>query len=176
MSFKGSHTRTTTKGDEDAGHRKGVTFHPRARMRLTIALDDFTDDEVQSYWYSKEEIEISRAAVHETIQLLRCNLELDTEHHCQRGLETAVGDSRRVKQQRRRAAADIVFSHQEEEWMKEGQALQMKAAEEYSLCCKSSHITAYMVGVADAYEERACCYGKGKRRTPPSSLNVQKWK
>lgn len=161
--------------------RKGVTFHPTARMRFTIAVNDFTEKEFQAYWYSTEEIQKSREEIYETISLLNLNIDLDNDHYCEHDLETLVGYLRQVKLQRRRIAADIVLRNQQEENSVDKNqeeehpcTLQEKIAEEYSMCCKSSNAIAYILGVANAYEARTYCYRTGRRRTP-SSFCTNKW-
>lgn len=178
-------TRTCKKGTNGKTTRrrtKGVTFYSKPKVWSTIALDDFTEEEFQAYWYSSEEIEKSTAEVFETVSLLNIDHDLDDEHHCKRGLETLIGHSRRVKIQRRRTAASIVLKNQEKE-KSVSENLgdehshdhnQDEAAREYSRCCKGSNAMEYMLGVADAYEARAYCCGQGKRRTPPS-LTSRKW-
>lgn len=145
-----------SKATRNQTNRATVTFCPTARVRRTISLDDFTEDEIRACWYSEVEIFNSRAEIQQTIALVSRNIELDDVHHCRRGLETATGNTKKVKMQRRRTAVDIVLSYQEaaEEDVVEEEYYKEKAAQEYSSYCKSSHIMAFMVGIADANEVR----------------------
>ena len=76
-------------------HQQSVTFSDSVQTWLIPPLYDLTDNELNSMYYSVDEIEAIRRHARITLDLSESDLEFDQEHFCHRGVWTKQEKVRR---------------------------------------------------------------------------------
>ena len=94
-------------------HGKSVSFNPNVRVRLTMSLDRYTQDEVEASWYSQEEYSDIRKECTKQIYMLNCGKTLRDKKYCSRGLEKFMEENAIAIADRRERAMDSVLMLQD---------------------------------------------------------------
>ena len=90
--------------------KKSVTFSESVKVKKTIHINNYTDDEIDACWYSDEECQMTRSDVKYAIQLVGNGLlEQDTEQYSRRGVECKTRENQLRRKQLRMAAWYAVF-------------------------------------------------------------------
>ena len=90
-------------------HKKSVVFKSHAVMRDTIALCDYSSEEVASCWYSSHEYEqIARECKIQIVKLDK-GKKFDDRKYCARGLECRTRQGSVINLKNKRDAVDIVL-------------------------------------------------------------------
>ena len=94
--------------------KKSITFSEAVKVKKTIHINNYTDDEIDACWYSNEECQRIRSDVKYAIQLVNNGLlEQDTEQYSRRGVECKTRENQLRRKQLRMAAWFAVFEEQE---------------------------------------------------------------
>jgi hypothetical protein len=125
--------------------QKSVSFSLRVKVRRTLHMNDYTDDEKLACWFGPEEMNKIRDDVFCTIDLIENMLEVDDENHCRRGLERMMLRGRELALHNREKARATVLHRQQE-----GVRNHDKIATAYQECTQSSTNIAYVMGVSAA--------------------------
>ena len=97
--------------------RKSVSFQKSVSYRRTISLNEYTKEEIDACWISKDEFKTINADIDVAVDLLLTgNLnkeDAEERHHCRRGLEyqTPKGELRRNRLQM--ATREVVLGEQD---------------------------------------------------------------
>jgi hypothetical protein len=96
---------------------KSVSFNKNAHMRLAIHINDYTVEEGEACWYSREDyIKMSNnvrcAANMIEEEEKNSTVVFDDVHYCRRGCENRTQNGAKRKLQRRREAITAVLSEQ----------------------------------------------------------------
>ena len=105
---------TSKSSENKKTNKKSVSFHESATFRYTIPLNEYTKEEINGCWFSKEEVEATRSDAKFAANLIDDgHLEQDTEEYCRRGLEyhTTLGSFRRSRLQN--ASCEAVLDEQD---------------------------------------------------------------
>ena len=93
-----------------------VSFLPSVRIRQTIRINDYTDDEIASAWYDETELDTVISDIKTTLLLIEeegvAAANSDPER-CTRGLESYTPEGQRLKERSRMKAKDAVLDEQE---------------------------------------------------------------
>ena len=112
---------STTTNSGISGTYSSVHFNPRTSVRVIPALDNYTDEELNSCFWSEQDDIASKDHIVETVKAIRAG-ELDDDsdndqHCCSRGLEQlATVRARDEVKQRRRRILHAVMDEQDFQW------------------------------------------------------------
>eukprot|EP00934_Nitzschia_sp_Nitz4_P002852 Nitzschia sp. Nitz4//scaffold186_size43309//26910//27404//NITZ4_007321-RA/size43309-processed-gene-0.3-mRNA-1//1//CDS//3329539770//2842//frame0 len=126
--------------DSQVTRAKQVSFNEKCRVRLTKHLEDYSDKEYFSCWYSAEEKAAIKSDLADDIARMERSEIADEIHTTYRGLESHSKNARRQKLKRRHDAIDSVvgqFRGPDDE----------EIAETYREHSYTSRIAAYYVGL-----------------------------
>ena len=100
-----------------------VTFCPTAKMRLTLHINDYTNDEIDASYYSREDYSGFRQDVKSTIDLMDVGAEIKNIHCnpkqsecsdvCERGADHYTKEAIKTRFSIRRATYSAVFKAQD---------------------------------------------------------------
>lgn len=91
-----------------------VSFNERVRAKKTIHITDFSEDEVQAYWYGDDEFRrIKRDVKFEASLLENECLEENDSKYCGRGLENFTTSGAKRRNANKRRGRSIVLEEQE---------------------------------------------------------------
>eukprot|EP00525_Craspedostauros_australis_P010523 CAMPEP_0198108202 /NCGR_PEP_ID=MMETSP1442-20131203/282_1 /TAXON_ID= /ORGANISM="Craspedostauros australis, Strain CCMP3328" /LENGTH=233 /DNA_ID=CAMNT_0043763431 /DNA_START=77 /DNA_END=778 /DNA_ORIENTATION=- len=124
--------------------KKAVRFHESVRVKFHIHVQEFTDDEYFSCWYSDDESKTMRQDVKNQLHAL---------HHgtlatVPRGLEARTREGSARKTKRKRMAWDAVMGEQEVQ-QEDGESDPEFIAALYSQACRHSLAQAHIRGRMD---------------------------
>lgn len=133
---------------------KVVSFNERCRAKYTIHIDDYTDEEYFSCWYTPEELAEMKYNLLETLHRLERNEIVDEITDTFRGLETHTKTGKRDKGRSRTVAIETVvgayYSH-----ANDGKKLdEHDIAGAYKECNKASELVAYLNALEDQVTAR----------------------
>lgn len=112
---------STTTNSGISGTDSSVHFNPRTSVRVIPTLDNYTDEELASCFWSEQDDIMSKDHIVETVKAIRAG-ELDEDgdndqHCCARGLERlATVRARDEVKQRRRRILLAVMDEQDFQW------------------------------------------------------------
>jgi hypothetical protein len=94
--------------------KKSVKFNPLVRVRHSLHRNDYTDDELESTWYTRRELAVAQHEVRETIVKMVQQGQLlgNNDQYCPRGLESSTPHGISKKTLRRRRAELAVVREQ----------------------------------------------------------------
>jgi hypothetical protein len=96
---------------------KSLTFAPKIRVRNSLHINEFTDEEVAASYYHKEEMHRVRLELKSTVQMFQVGaLETDTPHFTKRGTEQRTPEAVQRRSRNKQMAAYAVFDEQEDQW------------------------------------------------------------
>lgn len=97
--------------------RHSVHFEERVRVRKTIHLNEFSDDEIDACWYSDQEFNSMRAEVRFAADLIDQGLlETDNTNYCRRGAEEHAPLQSRLRRKIKHALRAAVLEEQRLQW------------------------------------------------------------
>jgi ribosome-binding protein aMBF1 (putative translation factor) len=125
-----------------------VSFSKRVKVKRTLAIGEYTRDEMESTWYESEELQAMALDVRLTVQMIGKGEELDEASHCQRGVENRTSLGKETTRSNRRNAVRAVLKAQEHQRRK-GIKNQEELASVYTEYTKWSGLTAQAMGLSD---------------------------
>ena len=95
---------TMTLKNNSGNNKKSVKFAPKVKVILSLALEDFTDDEIDSIWITPEEHNTSKQHLSHTLKVLQSNggaipLDLHSDFTAL-GLDHVTSQARRENKER----------------------------------------------------------------------------
>ena len=154
---KSTSSRVTEK--ESKPIKKSVSFQESVSCRHTIPLNEYTKEEIDACWISKEESKAINADIKLTVDLLtngNLDQEDDTEEeHCRRGLEyqTPKGELRRNRLQM--ATREVVLNEQDMQYEQYGYVVEpFLVAAACQLISKSAIDDARSIALQDELDAR----------------------
>ncbi len=128
---------------------KRVDFDPACRMRYTIHVDDYTDEEYHACWYTPEELAQMKESLLQTLHRLERKEKVDEVNDTFRGLETQTKNGKRNKGKSRTTSIETVVGLYYKQ-AEVGKKFDMKnVADAYKECTKTSELAAYISGIYD---------------------------
>jgi hypothetical protein len=135
------------------GSRK-VKFHNTVRIRETIHINDYSDDEIRRSWYKKVELKRIREDLHRISYLIQTE-ELE-DYECWRGLESRIGERADRRNKIISYAIRVVLWEQEQQSRKK--IIDAFAiAKAYFPVSKLSAVMAHNIGLQDESETFGSC-------------------
>lgn len=128
---------------------KGVTFNERVKAKKTIHISDFSEQEIESYWYTEEEFSRMKKDVRFESNLVENEcLGQESTRYCIRGLENFTPDGANKRIKNKEECRAIVL---EEQYLqhKEGSNDQEYIAEIYSKAVASARSEARALALQD---------------------------
>jgi hypothetical protein len=114
-------TETILTGSKKRGRvaKNCVSFHENVRVRRTITLDEFTEEEILATWFQKEEFDlIKRKIVMLARKVERDGAQLGPDkNYCIRGLESLLSGRSEKKAEARAKVAQAVLFEQEKQYL-----------------------------------------------------------
>ena len=93
MNESNSSFRSTVSLGVDQKHRRSVSFDENVEIWEALHVNDFTDEEYESYWFSPEECNTIVDMIEITVQLMELGQDEGTDPNvCFRGLETRTAE------------------------------------------------------------------------------------
>lgn len=130
----------------------GVSFAPTADIVIIPSLDDYTEEEIQSIWFTSEEYQDFLVVAERTIEKMMRGRPLRGKY-CFRGLETMVEDNYEVKGERQAEAFHAVFNEQRAQHERGEDYYNPEAiAKSYTQRTKDSQMAAQLAAHEDEYE------------------------
>jgi hypothetical protein len=128
---------------------RAISFSPDVRVKKTLHLNNYSNDEIDACWYNEAETKAIREQARRTVEQMQAEADLDGPKYCTRGLEILTAEGRRQRMENRFQAWDAVLNEQERQ-VEEGIWEDDEAtAARYGDCCYASMVTASMQGVSD---------------------------
>ena len=93
--------------------QRSVSFRSKVKVRNTMHLNDYTEDEMASCWYSKHEIEMIREEIRIILTIIDGNSSRINNYNdriCSRGLESFSIEGSTKKQEARMNSRDVVLA------------------------------------------------------------------
>ena len=90
----------------------GVTFDPDVQCVEIPSLDDYSEEEIESIWFTSHEYSAFSESVEKTIMKMEQGKELKEKKYCARGLESMMPEKHYEKGQRRREVFRAVLDEQ----------------------------------------------------------------
>jgi hypothetical protein len=133
-----------------------VHFEERVWVRRTLHLHEFSDDEIDAYWYSDQEFMNMREELRLAAELIHQGLlETDNTNHCRRGADSHTPLQARLRRKIKRAVIAAVLGEQELQW-EEGSSDPDFIAEVSTIKSARSRAAGREMGLE--YEFDAMCY------------------
>jgi hypothetical protein len=148
---------STTKGPlaPTKAQQQGVTFKQTVSVRKALHINDFSDSEIQAFWYDDDEFKAMRKDVKAALSMLNDGmLEEDNEYHCQRGLEPHTKKGLARRRQNKRAVREAVLTEQELQWEEDDVYDPEYIATVSMDVSSSSQATAHALGLKDQLDAR----------------------
>lgn len=141
---------TVTTASEDS-RLLGVSFASQDEIIQIISIEDYTEEEIYSTWYSVEDYVDINDNIDKTLLLMQAGAKMKKRKYCPRGLEYMTEDGYVERIVRRRRSQQAVFDEQ---------AAQLEASEDYpdvvanlySKLAKESRSTARLDAQNDAWD------------------------
>lgn len=93
----------TSPNSSKQQQKKSVQFNTRVRIRKTLHINNYSDDEIEEAWFSDEEFKNIRKDALFVAELIREGHEI-SDQHCTRGIEMYTGSREARKRQQRKTA------------------------------------------------------------------------
>ncbi|KAG7362072.1 hypothetical protein IV203_025738 [Nitzschia inconspicua] len=118
-----STTYSTGTGTTSTGKKRGrctkktVSFDESVRVRRTLTLDEYTEEETCAAWFGQDEFDLIRRKISMLVRKVeREGLKLGHDKkYCIRGLESLFSKGSERKSETRRKVARVVFFEQEKQ-------------------------------------------------------------
>jgi hypothetical protein len=97
--------------------RKKVYFSHKIRIKPTLHIRDYTQEEIEATWFSKTDFENIKADMRFALGLLRAGiLDQDTISYCRRGLECRTKEGVRKRMFNKASTRNAVLDEQDRQW------------------------------------------------------------
>jgi hypothetical protein len=137
---------------EDWNLEAGVSFAQTVKVVTIPSLDDYTEEEILSVWFTHEEYQSFMHVAERTIDKMIRRRPLKKNNYCFRGLETMVEENYEAKGERRAEAFHAVFNEQRAQYER-GEGYNPEAiAKSYTPRTKKSQTAAQAAARQDEYE------------------------
>jgi hypothetical protein len=133
-----------------AARKPSISFKPNVLVKLTIHIDEYSDEEIAASWYCQEELKMIKSERTTTLLLMANDgtMMANSERLCSRGLECFTSEGRAIKNQHKEEARIAVFDEQDYQF--ENDIFDPEViADAYSEQTRKSQVTATVVGVFD---------------------------
>jgi hypothetical protein len=148
-----SETQCILPHEVDMSEVRKVKFHNTVRVRETIHMNDYSDDEIRRSWYTKVELKRIKEDLRRIAYLIQTE-ELD-DYECWRGLESRIGERAGRRNKIISYAIRVVLWEQEQQSRK--RIIDAFAiAEAYLPVSKLSAVMAHNIGLQDESETHSC--------------------
>lgn len=128
-------------------------FHHSVYIRETLHVNNYSDDERHTTWYTPKDGTRMRAETNKTLDLLKSgNYKGDTEEHCSRGLECRVGKASAIRQCNKMKGLLAVLEEQEHQNYEQERRDHRAIADAYASATKHCVFEASKMGVMDEIE------------------------
>jgi len=129
---------------------KCVSFGPDCRVKPVLRIDDYTDEEYFSCWYTPEELAQVEDNMLDALEKLERKEAVDEVNDTFRGLETHTKSGVRNKGRSRTTAIETVVGAYCRQAKEVGKKLDEKeVAGAYKECNRANELTAYLNGLGD---------------------------
>ena len=109
-----TNTEKQTKSRSTDKKKKYASFRKRLSYRYVISLDQYTEEEIDACWFSREELRTIRTDVKFAVdRLTNGNLDDSAEQYCQRGLECQTPLAALKRNRLRIATREVVLDEQD---------------------------------------------------------------
>jgi hypothetical protein len=135
--------------------RRGISFDSSVEIREIMGLDDYTSQEIEASWYTREEMEQISGRCFKILDMAETRRSRNPKKYCMRGLEghTTLGSiSKRLN--RETSAMSVL----EEQGRQSGEIDFESLSKVYSCTTSSSLMWAMVVGNRDQQEAEAYLY------------------
>jgi hypothetical protein len=162
MNVPNDESRTTSESSEsqcilshdvDVTQVRNVKFNNTVRVRETIHMNDYSDDEIRRSWYTKIELKRIKEDLQTTAHLIQSRELEDSD--CWRGLESRIGERAERRNKIISYAIRVVLWEQEQQSRKRINDA-FAIAEAYLPVSKVSAVMAHNIGLQDASENQSC--------------------
>ena len=128
--------------------RNKVGFVPHVMVYDVPSAQSFSDDQLQSIWYSREDISRIKQECTETVKLMIGQHALDPDTQCSRGLEFRTPEGLKRRQRNKHSSIDAVLDEQDRQWDNDEEDAEYLADvyRDYSLPCQAM---AHRMGLRD---------------------------
>jgi hypothetical protein len=96
-----------------AAPKPSISFNPSVRVKPTIHIDEYSEEEIAASWYCEDELETIKLEVRTTLLLMANDSTMaNSERLCSRGIECFTSKGRAIKKHRKEEARLAVFEEQ----------------------------------------------------------------
>jgi hypothetical protein len=107
----------TEPDEQPAAVRKHVFFSNKIRIKTTLHVRDYTQEEIKATWFSKADFENIKAEIRFDIGLLHAGIhDQDTLSFCRLGLECRTKEGTRKRTLNKVIARNAVLDEQDRQW------------------------------------------------------------
>jgi hypothetical protein len=94
--------------------KPSISFNPNVHVKLTIHIDDYSEEEIAASWYCEDELKTIKSELTKTVLLMaNACIMPNSERLCSRGIECFTSEGRAIKKQRKEEARVAVFDEQD---------------------------------------------------------------
>lgn len=147
----------TMKKESTNTEKNSVRFHNDVKVKRILHVMNYTDDEIEACWYSREEYMKIQKGVSMTLDLMKLlnannanKNKVTSLSFCTRGLEDLSSEERRSKRIRRHNAVWAVLHEQDRQDDDGGDGLKIR--ELYRNYSRVSENNAHSIGLIDSVE------------------------
>ena len=127
---------------------KSVSFDYQVRVRKALHINDFSEQEIQATWLSRDDLMRIRQEIDFTVDLIEKGADIDEETYSRRGLEFRTRLGAHMRLENKECARDAVLSEQEFQ-KDEGYSDDEELATVYSETSYRCQVAAHMLALAD---------------------------
>jgi hypothetical protein len=133
---------------------KSVTFAETAKVRLTLHINDYSDDEIDACYYSREHFYGFKRDIKRTARMMQMKRKIDENVFCTRGLESRTHAGNKTRSTKRKASVCSVLMEQMKQFRSEEAEGKNcyddeKIAAMYAPFTRNSTTSAYLTGLSD---------------------------
>ena len=131
--------------------RRNVSFNPKAKGKLCIHINNYTQKEIRACWYSPREYNQFKREAQCAVALINKGIKIDETRSSVRGLESKTKSGRKVATTSRENALNAVFTTQTRP-RQQRTSLQEQIASQYQEAAEESRMKAYTIGLSNQTE------------------------
>jgi hypothetical protein len=137
--------------------RRVVSFCESARVKRTLHIKDYSDDEKNATWYTHAEMSLIRHHIECIVQKLNQGEAIDETEDCIRGVEFRTSQWIEWRRENRESAFDAVLDEQQLQRL-QAQHDTERLARIYWEWSNHCQVVASKIGVMDAVVAREACF------------------
>jgi hypothetical protein len=97
-----------------AAPKPSISFNPNVLVRLTIHIDEYSDEEITASWFCQDELKMIKSELRTTLLLMANGSTMaNSERLCSRGLACFTSEGKESKKHRKEEARIAVFDEQD---------------------------------------------------------------